>query len=179
MTAMNDEPLVTTVALANRSDDPTCAVYPERSRGVHRAPFWAVVATVSAFLTVASSLPPASPTCGGPARLPRAQSRGPLSGGSLPRRSLAGDALRGNENKSLTAISNRNTNERRNAATHSESTISKFLIATKMHFSEEKAKSEEKTNPSRTCTVRTRGYVAEILSAKTPEFSMLAGWLLF
>jgi hypothetical protein len=55
MTATNEEPLVTIVPLANRLDDPTCAVYPERSRGVHRGPFWAVVATVSAFLTVGSS----------------------------------------------------------------------------------------------------------------------------
>ncbi len=39
-------------------------------------------------------------------------------------------------------ISNRNTNERRNAATHSEPITSQFLIATKMHFSEEKAKRE-------------------------------------
>ncbi len=142
MTATTDEPLVTTVPLANRSDDPTCAVYPERSRGVHRGPFWAVVATVSAFLTVRSSLPPASPTCGGPARLSRAQSRGPLSDDSLPRRSLAGDAFTGNENKPLRAGSNRNSNERRKLATHSKNKRSHFLIATKLHVSEEKAKRE-------------------------------------
>jgi hypothetical protein len=51
------------------------------------------------------------------------------------------------ENKSLTAISNRNSNDSRKLTTHSESTTSQFLIATKMHVSEEKAKSEEKTNP--------------------------------
>ncbi len=72
--------------------------------------------------------------CGGSGR--------PLSGGTLPRRSLAGSVLRGNENKPLRAISNRNTNERRNTATLSKSTTFNFLIATKMHFSEEKAKRE-------------------------------------
>ncbi len=82
---------------------------------------------------------PASPIFGGPGR--------PLSGRSLSRRSLAGDTSTGNENKPLTAISNRNTNERRKLATLSEPTTSNFLIATKTHFSEEKAKSEEKTNP--------------------------------
>ncbi len=55
-----------------------------------------------------------------------------------------GRQFRGNENKPLTAISNRNTNERRNTATLPEPITSKFLIATKMHFSEEKAKSEER-----------------------------------
>jgi hypothetical protein len=53
--------------------------------------------------------------------------------------------FRGNENKSLTAISNRKSNDSRKLATLSEPTTSKFLIATKSHFSEEKAKSEEKT----------------------------------
>jgi hypothetical protein len=76
--------------------------------------------------------------------------RGPLSGGSLPRRSLAGwpraeprgDAFRGTENKPLRAISNRKSNDSRKLATLSEPTTSKFLIATKTHFSEEKAKRE-------------------------------------
>jgi hypothetical protein len=77
---------------------------------------------------------PAPQYCGGLGR--------PLSDGSLPRRSLAESVLRGNENKPLRAISNRNTNERRNAATLSTSTTFNFLIATKMHFSEEKAKRE-------------------------------------
>jgi hypothetical protein len=103
-----------------------------------------------------------------PARLPRStrwSSRGagprgqrfgqpvrPLSGGSLPRRSLAGlpraqprgDTFTGKENKPLTAISNRNSNDSRKPATLSESMTSDFLIATKLHVSEEKAKSEEK-----------------------------------
>jgi hypothetical protein len=52
--------------------------------------------------------------------------------------------FRGNENKPLTAISNRNSNDSRKLATLSESTTSNFLIATKMHISEEKAKREEK-----------------------------------
>ncbi len=59
---------------------------------------------------------------------------------------VSGDTLRGDEDKALTAVSNRNTNERRKLTTLSEPTTSKFLIATKLHFSEEKAKSEEKTN---------------------------------
>jgi hypothetical protein len=71
---------------------------------------------------------PASPFAGGPARR--------LFGGR--------DVLSGNENKPLTARSNRNTNESHNTTTLSESTTSKFLIATKLHFSEEKAKSEER-----------------------------------
>jgi hypothetical protein len=50
--------------------------------------------------------------------------------------------LRGNENKSLRAISNRNSNDSRKLATLSEPTTSQFLIATKLHFSEEKAKRE-------------------------------------
>jgi hypothetical protein len=52
------------------------------------------------------------------------------------------DAFRGTENKPLRAISNRKSNDSRKLATHSESTISNFLIATKMHISEEKAKRE-------------------------------------
>jgi hypothetical protein len=48
----------------------------------------------------------------------------------------------GNEYKPLRAISNRNSNDSRKRATFSESTTSKFLIATKMHVSEEKAKRE-------------------------------------
>jgi hypothetical protein len=79
---------------------------------------------------------PASPISGGPSR--------PLSGsgGSLPASIVAGDAFRGNENKPLRAISNRNSNDSRKLATLSESTISNFLIATKLHVSEEKAKRE-------------------------------------
>jgi hypothetical protein len=50
--------------------------------------------------------------------------------------------LRGNENKPLTAHSNRNSNDSRKLAILSESTTSNFLIATKLHFSEEKAKRE-------------------------------------
>jgi hypothetical protein len=52
------------------------------------------------------------------------------------------DAFRGNENKPIRAHSNRNSNDSRKRATHSESTTSDFLIATKMHLSEEKAKRE-------------------------------------
>jgi hypothetical protein len=48
----------------------------------------------------------------------------------------------GNENKSARAFSNRNSNDSRRLATHSQSTISDFLIATRMHFLEEKAKRE-------------------------------------
>jgi hypothetical protein len=44
------------------------------------------------------------------------------------------------ENKPLRAISNRNSNDSRKRATLSESITSKFLIATKTHASEEKAK---------------------------------------
>jgi hypothetical protein len=51
-------------------------------------------------------------------------------------------SFQGNENKPLTAISNRNSNDSRKLATISESITSNFLIATKMHLSEEKAKSE-------------------------------------
>jgi hypothetical protein len=64
----------------------------------------------------------------------------PLSGGK--------DAFRGNENKPLTAISNRKSNDSRKLATLSEPTTSHFLIATKMHVSEEKAKSDEKAKPN-------------------------------
>jgi hypothetical protein len=84
--------------------------------------------------------------CGAPARQLFGGPGRPLSGGSLPRRSLAGDAFRDIENKPLRTISNRNSNDSRKLATLSESTTSHFLIATKMHFSEEKAKREEKTN---------------------------------
>jgi hypothetical protein len=63
---------------------------------------------------------------GGPGR--------PLSGGR--------HSFTGTQNKTLRTLSNRNTNERRKLATLSESTTSKFLIATKLHFSEEKAKRE-------------------------------------
>jgi hypothetical protein len=70
-------------------------------------------------------------------------------GSRLPRRSLAGDAFRGNENKSLTAISNRKSNDSRKLATLSKSITSKFLIATKWHCSEEKAKREEKAKQKR------------------------------
>jgi hypothetical protein len=56
--------------------------------------------------------------------------------------SLAGDAFRGTENKPLKAFSSRNPNDSRKLATLSESTISNFLIATKLHVSEEKAKRE-------------------------------------
>jgi hypothetical protein len=62
----------------------------------------------------------------------------PLSGGR--------DTFRGNENKPLRAHSNRKSNDSRKRATLSEPITSNFLIATKTHFSEEKAKSEEKTN---------------------------------
>jgi hypothetical protein len=69
----------------------------------------------------------------------------PLSGG--------GHTFTGTENKPLTAISNRKSNDSRKLATLSESMTSQFLIATELHVSEEKAKSEEKTNllePSKT-----------------------------
>jgi hypothetical protein len=79
---------------------------------------------------------PASPFAGGPARH--------LIGREPARRPLGGRHFRGNENKPLTAISNRNSNDSRKVATASESTTSNFLIATKMHLSEEKAKREEK-----------------------------------
>jgi hypothetical protein len=80
--------------------------------------------------------------CGEPGR--------PLCGGSLPRRSLAGlpraeprgDTSRGIENKPLRAFSNRKSNDSRKPATLSEPTTSNFLIATKTHSSEEKAKRE-------------------------------------
>ncbi len=77
-----------------------------------------------------NSLEPASPIAGGPTR----QYRGER------------DVFTDTENKPLTPISNRNTNERRKLTTPSKSTISKFLIATRMHVSEEKAKSEETAN---------------------------------
>jgi hypothetical protein len=87
-------------------------------------------------------------------------SASPMAGGSLPRRSLAGlpraeprgDTFRGNENKPLRAFSNRKSNDSRKLATLSKSMTSKFLIATKMHLSEEKAKSEQKTKPLRGIT---------------------------
>jgi hypothetical protein len=44
------------------------------------------------------------------------------------------------ENKRLTAFSNRNSNDSRKLATLSKSTTSNFLIATKLHVSEQKAK---------------------------------------
>jgi hypothetical protein len=72
--------------------------------------------------------------CGEPGR--------PLSGGSLPASIVAGDAFGGNENKPFRAFSNRNSNDSRKLTTLSESTTSKFLIATKTHSSEEKAKRE-------------------------------------
>jgi hypothetical protein len=62
----------------------------------------------------------------------------PLSGGR--------HSFTGTEKKPLTAISNRKSNDSRKLATISESTTSNFLIATKLHVSEEKAKSEEKAN---------------------------------
>jgi hypothetical protein len=65
-----------------------------------------------------------------------------LFGGQAPQYCGGRDVFSGNENKRLTAVSNRNTNERRNAATLSKSSTSKFLIATKLHVSEEKAKRE-------------------------------------
>jgi hypothetical protein len=61
---------------------------------------------------------------------------------SLPASIVAGDAFRGIENKPLRAISNRKSNDSRKLATVSESIISNFLIATKTHISEEKAKRE-------------------------------------
>jgi hypothetical protein len=66
----------------------------------------------------------------------------PLSGGSLPRAEPRGETFGGNENKPLTPFSNRNSNDSRKLATLSESMRSQFLIATKLHFSEEKAKRE-------------------------------------
>jgi hypothetical protein len=81
---------------------------------------------------------PSNPNTLEPARQLFAGPGRPLSGGR--------DAFRGNENKTLTAFSNRNSNDSRKLATLSEPTTSHFLIATKTHFSEEKAKSEEKTN---------------------------------
>jgi hypothetical protein len=68
-------------------------------------------------------------------------SSSPIPGG-LPRAEPRGDAFRGNENKPITAISNRNSNDSRKLATLSEPTTSHFLIATKLHISEEKAKRE-------------------------------------
>jgi hypothetical protein len=75
-----------------------------------------------------------------------AEPASPVAGGPARRRSGGRDALRGNENKRLRTLSNRNTNEGGKLATLSEPTTYHFLIATKMHFSEEKAKSDEKTN---------------------------------
>jgi hypothetical protein len=69
---------------------------------------------------------------------------------ALPARQYCGgkDAFRGTENKLLRAFSNRNSNDSRKLATLSEPATSKFLIATKMHVSEEKAKSDEKAKPN-------------------------------
>jgi hypothetical protein len=53
-------------------------------------------------------------------------------------------AFTGNENRPLTAVSNRKSNDSRKRTTLSESATSNFLIATKLHISEEKAKSEER-----------------------------------
>jgi hypothetical protein len=66
----------------------------------------------------------------------------------LPAREHCGekDTFTATENKPLTAISNRKSNDSRKLATLSESITSNFLIATKLHVSEEKAKSEEKAN---------------------------------
>jgi hypothetical protein len=65
-----------------------------------------------------------------------------LFGGQAPQYCGGRDVFSGIENKRLTAFSNRNTNESRKLATLSKSTISNFLIATKWHCSEEKAKRE-------------------------------------
>jgi hypothetical protein len=92
---------------------------------------------------------PASPISGGPAGFPRGRratrARGRVSKeNALAARQYCGrkDAFRGTENKPLRAISNRKSNDSRKLATPSEPITSKFLIATKMHFSEEKAKRE-------------------------------------
>jgi hypothetical protein len=63
-------------------------------------------------------------------------------GRELPAGIVAGDTFTGDENKPLTASSNRNSNDSRKLATLSESITSNFIIATKMHVSEEKAKRE-------------------------------------
>jgi hypothetical protein len=90
------------------------------------------------------------PVAGGPARWHVRGPASPIAGG-WPASTVAGPSaavpaeetlLRDTENKPLTAISNRNSNERRKRATLPTSIISKFLIATKMHLSEEKAKRE-------------------------------------
>jgi hypothetical protein len=95
---------------------------------------------------------PTGRVCGEMPGLPASTVAGlPTTRFSLPPRSPAGlpaillggrDAFRGNENKPLRDFSNRNSNDSRKRATLSEPTTSKFLIATKMHFSEEKAKRE-------------------------------------
>jgi hypothetical protein len=79
---------------------------------------------------------------------PHKQAPGSRTMPGLPAREHCGekDTFTATENKPLTAISNRKSNDSRKLATHSESIISNFLIATKLHVSEEKAKSEEKTN---------------------------------
>jgi hypothetical protein len=83
-----------------------------------------------------------------PRGLPRARSGSALSGAARPRGQYFGGRgnLNGNENKPLTALSNRNSNDSRKLATPSEPITSNFLIATKLHVSEEKAKREEKAN---------------------------------
>jgi hypothetical protein len=86
---------------------------------------------------------------------PQKQAPGARTMPGLPARQHCGekDTFTATENNPLTAISNRKSNDSRKLATHSESITSNFLIATKLHVSEEKAKSEEKTNllePSKT-----------------------------
>jgi hypothetical protein len=116
--------------------------------------------------------------CGGPAS--------PFAGGPAPS-GASGRYSRGNENKPLTAISNRNSNDSRKRATLSEPITSKFLIATKMHLSEEKAKREEKAKllltsgahkPSmcasataRLASEHSRGALSSICNV-TPDFSI-------
>jgi hypothetical protein len=80
-----------------------------------------------------------------------------LLGGTENRQSCAGDDFVGNEKKPLTTISNRNSNGSRKLATRSEPIVSEFPIATKMHLSEEKAKSDDKTKAPRTIALRTCG----------------------
>jgi hypothetical protein len=116
---------------------PLLPVYPEGSRGVVGEVRPASTELLlreqkqellgpGEYLSNPNTLEPARQLFGGPAR--------PLSGGR--------HAFRGNENKPLTAISNRNSNDSRKRATLSEPTTSEFLIATKTHSSEEKAKRE-------------------------------------
>jgi hypothetical protein len=66
----------------------------------------------------------------------------PFAGGPARRCPGGGDAFGGKENKPLRAISNRNSNDSHKLTTLSETTTSDFLIATRMHISEEKAKRE-------------------------------------